>query len=127
MANRIDETKLEVICFCGSTKFIGVFRSEEKRLTMEGKVVLSVPLTKEEFGIEGDFEEKELLMAVHRRKILIADSIHVINVDGYIGKHTRSEIEFASKVGKPISYYERNIKRGHIEKSVWQKMMSEIS
>ena len=36
----------------------------------------------------------------------MADSIYVINVDGYIGESTRSEIEYALRNGKIVYYLE---------------------
>ncbi len=36
----------------------------------------------------------------------MADSIFVINKEGYIGSSTRSEIEYAEKTGKPVRYLE---------------------
>lgn len=39
-------------------------------------------------------------------KIQLADALYVVNVDGYIGKSTRSEIEFAKQLGKEIIYLE---------------------
>ena len=38
---------------------------------------------------------KEMLDDMHKRNIDMADSIYVINVGGYIGESTRSEIEYA--------------------------------
>ena len=35
-----------------------------------------------------------------------ADEIYVINVGGYIGSSTRSEIEYATALGKPVRYPE---------------------
>ena len=43
---------------------------------------------------------KEMLDDMHKRKIDMADYIYVINVDGYIGDSTRSEIEYAIEQGK---------------------------
>lgn len=40
---------------------------------------------------------KEMLDDMHKRKIDMADYIYVINVGGYIGDSTRSEIEYAKK------------------------------
>jgi hypothetical protein len=34
----------------------------------------------------------------------MADEIFVINVGGYIGESTKSEIEYAIKMGKPVMY-----------------------
>jgi uncharacterized NAD-dependent epimerase/dehydratase family protein len=40
---------------------------------------------------------------MHKRKIDMADEIFVINVGGYIGSSTRSEIEYALRHGKKVS------------------------
>ena len=34
--------------------------------------------------------------------------IFIINVDGYIGASTQSEIEYAKAAGKPVRYLENN-------------------
>jgi len=47
---------------------------------------------------------KEMLDDMHKRKIDMADEIYVVNVDGYIGSSTRSEIEYAAETGKVIQY-----------------------
>ena len=49
---------------------------------------------------------KEMLDDMHKRKIDMADEIFVINVGGYIGTSTRSEIEYAKMTGKTVSYLE---------------------
>lgn len=43
---------------------------------------------------------------MHKRKIDMADEIYVINVGGYIGDSTRSEIQYAEAHGKPVRYYQ---------------------
>ena len=43
---------------------------------------------------------------MHKRKIDMADEIFVINVGGYIGSSTRSEIDYAKAAGKPVRYME---------------------
>ena len=104
----------EVVTLCGSTRFKDEFMKEQKRLTLEGKIVISVGL----FGHSGDSEvwegmsedtltkTKEMLDDMHKRKIDMADEIFVINVGGYIGDSTRSEIEYAIKHGKIVNYFE---------------------
>ena len=47
-----------------------------------------------------------MLDNMHKRKIDMADSIYVINVGGYIGESTRSEIDYATRHGKEILYLE---------------------
>ena len=104
----------KVITLCGSTRFKDAFMDAQKRLTLEGNIVISVGL----FGHSGDHEvwenmdegtltrTKEMLDDMHKRKIDMADEIFVINVGGYIGSSTRSEIEYAQATGKPVHYLE---------------------
>ena len=97
--------KFKVITLCGSTKFKEQFIAEQKRLTLEGHIVISVGL----FGHSGDNEvwsdnTKEMLDDMHKRKIDLADEIFVINVGGYIGESTNSEINYAISKKKPVRY-----------------------
>lgn len=97
-----------VITLCGSTRFKDAFLETQKRLTLEGNIVISVGL----FGHSGDNEvwtggTKEMLDDMHRRKIDMSDEIFVINVGGYIGSSTQSEIEYAENTGKTIRYLEQ--------------------
>ena len=43
---------------------------------------------------------------MRKRKIDMADEIFVVNVGGYIGASTRSEIEYAKATNKPVRYLE---------------------
>ena len=97
--------KYKVITLCGSTKFRDEFLKAQKELSLAGNIVISVGL----FGHSGDDEvwtvgTKEMLDDMHKRKIDMADEIFVVNVDGYIGESTRSEIEYAIKTGKVVRY-----------------------
>ncbi len=99
--------KYKVITLCGSTRFKDDFLREQKRLSLEGNIVISVGL----FGHSGDDEAlsektKEMLDDMHKRKIDMADEIFVINKNGYIGSSTKSEIEYALKTNKRVEYME---------------------
>lgn len=93
----------KVITLCGSTRFKDAFVREQKRLTLEGNIVISVGC----FGHSGDVftdEQKMMLDDMHKRKIDMADEIFVINENGYVGESTKSEIEYAILTGKSIKY-----------------------
>ena len=97
----------KVITLCGSTKFKDQFFEQQKRLTLEGNIVISVGL----FGHSGDKEvwtegTKEMLDKMHLSKIDLADEIFVINVNKYIGESTKREIEYAKTTGKTITFLE---------------------
>lgn len=99
--------KYKVITLCGSTRFKAAFMETQKRLTLAGNIVISVGL----FGHSGDDEvwteeTKEMLDDMHKRKIEMADEIFVVNVGGYIGSSTCSEIEYAIAIGKIVRYLE---------------------
>lgn len=104
----------KVVTLCGSTKFKDQFMQVQKELTLKGYIVISVGL----FGHSGDNEvwenmdegtltkTKEMLDDMHKRKIDMADEIFVINVNGYIGESTKSEIQYALNKGKKVNYLE---------------------
>lgn len=94
----------EVVCLCGSTRFKEAYRSENERLSLEGKIVLSVGLFGHADGVELTGAEKEGLDELHKRKIDLADRVHVINVNGYVGESTRSEIEYARGEDKEVTW-----------------------
>ena len=99
--------KYKVVTLCGSTRFKDEYLASQKRLTLEGNIVISVGL----FGHSGDDEvwtegTKAMLDDMHKRKIDMADEIFVINVGGYIGESTRSEIDYARTNGKVVKYLE---------------------
>lgn len=97
----------KVITLCGSTKFKEQYLEVQKRLTLEGNIVISVGL----FGHSGDNEvwtegTKAMLDDMHLRKIDMADEVFVINVGGYIGESTRKEIEYAIQNNRSVRYLE---------------------
>jgi hypothetical protein len=94
-----------IVVLCGSTRFYAEFQEANHRLTMEGAIVLSVSFYPHA-GAEHDSDEKAALDELHKRKIDLADRVHVLNVDGYIGESTRSEIAYAGALGKPITFLE---------------------
>jgi hypothetical protein len=98
-----------ITVLCGSTRFLEAFQRANLRLTLLGHIVLSIGCdTKSDVelalaGVVGA-DAKPALDELHKRKIDLADEVLVLNVGGYIGESTRSEIEYAEKLGKPIDY-----------------------
>lgn len=48
-----------------------------------------------------------MLDELHARKIDLADYILVLNIDGYIGSSTKTDIEYAQAQGKRVEYLEQ--------------------
>lgn len=96
------------ICYCGSLRFLEKFKEVEYQSVIDGNIAL-LPCCmfvdiERQFGAESDYKQKA--DDLHKRKIDICDEVFVINVGGYIGNSTRSEIDYALSVGKPVKYLE---------------------
>ena len=100
-----------VVTLCGSTKFKDAFLKATLDLTLAGEIVLTVG------GFRGDVgagtseevwgvEAKEALDRLHKWKIEKSARVLVLNVGGYVGASTRSEIAFAVVRGKRVDFLE---------------------
>lgn len=98
----------EIVVLCGSTRFVDEFNRQRKELTEAGIIVLSIEVvTTQARDVDPQHVNPTLKAALdelHLRKIDLADRVHVLNVDFYIGESTTREIEYATKLGKPITY-----------------------
>jgi hypothetical protein len=92
------------ITLCGSTKFKKEFEAINMQLSLEGNVVYTVAFFAHYDNIELTDEQKGRLDEVHKRKIDNSEVIFVMDVDGYIGDSTRSEIAYAESKGKGVRY-----------------------
>lgn len=90
----------EIVCICGSTRFVDQMRTANRDLTFAGAIVVAPG---EAGGLITD-EQKTALDALHLRKIDLADRVLVVNPGGYIGESTSREIAYSQATGKPISY-----------------------
>lgn len=99
----------DIVCLCGSTRFGEAFQDANLRLTVAGQIVLSIGCdmnSDNELWSDPDAAArlKIELDELHKRKIDLADRVLVLNVGGYIGESTRSEIDYAEKIGRPVEY-----------------------
>lgn len=95
----------KIITLCGSSRFKDDILNTYKKLTLQDNIVLfDAIFNQNELNLNDN--EKQLIDKNHKQKILMSDEIFVINKNGYIGKSTKSEIEFAKKLNKPIKYME---------------------
>lgn len=98
--------KFNIITLCGSIRFKEEFLKVQERLTLKGNIVFT-PNFFNNFKGEMSIEMKRMLDEMHRQKIDLSDEIYVINVNGYIGESTKSEIEYAIANGKRVKYLEK--------------------
>ena len=102
--NDVVLTKLKVITICGSMKFYEKMKEKELDLIAQGYTVLMPVMT----DAEVTDQTLKLFKNTHLKKISMSNCIFVVNQDGYIGKDTAEEIEFASHIGIRIYFMESN-------------------
>lgn len=111
MSKSSDAIPPKIVCLCGSTRFMKEWNEANLSETLAGNIVLSVGgFLHSDAALRASGlitpEKKVALDVLHKHKIDLADEILVINVGGYIGDSTRSEIEYAIAWGKEIRYLE---------------------
>lgn len=101
--------KPKIICYCGSLRVaMDAFKKAEYEAVLKGEIAL-LPCCmfvdiEREYGAESDYKQKA--DDLHKWKIDISDEVFILNVNGYIGQSTRSELEYALSIGKPVKYLE---------------------
>src|SRR5712691_5440970 len=100
------------VCLCGSMRreFADVWKREYKKESIAGKIVLIAAVVPGDDPIENTDDLKPGLDLLHKRKIDLADKILVLNVAGYVGNSTRSEIEYAKNNGKVVQWLEPSLR-----------------
>jgi dienelactone hydrolase len=68
-----------IVVLCGSTRFKPQFEKETRRLTLEGRIVLTLGIFTHSEGIELSAETKKMLKRMQYQRIDMASRVHVIN------------------------------------------------
>lgn len=101
-----DWADIDVYTICGSTKFKQAWLDAMKLLEEEGVASFQVGSFMHADSVPISEEQKEFFDLIHKRKIDLSDGIYVLNVNGYVGSSTRSEIEYALRQGKAVRFLE---------------------
>lgn len=107
-------SKYPVVCLCGSTRFEKETKEMAENLTLAGQIVLMVNYWSKKDKLHEpqnpiDEEIKAMLDDIHKEKIKMSDYVLVMNVGGYWGASTQSEINFARRIGKPVKFIEPEV------------------
>ena len=114
--------KPTIVCLCGSTRFMDAFHKANREESLKGRIVLTVEIVAYDGSTDpqrANPEQKRKLDELHFRKIDLCDEVLVINVGGYIGDSTRSEIAYARSLGKKVRWLEHNI-------PAWKKTLNKL-
>jgi len=98
--------KPTIVCLCGSTKFKEAYEKVTMEESLKDNIVLSVGCFTNNDKIDLNDTEKQRFDDLHKKKIDMADEIIILNVKGYIGESTKSDILYAKESGKLIRYLE---------------------
>lgn len=105
----------EVVCLCGSSRFVGEMAVIAWELEKEGVIVLRLNLLPSWYewheGVASDYQAEaegvaDQMDELHLRKIDLADRVLVVNIGGYIGDSTRAEIAYCEQTGRRVGYVE---------------------
>ena len=94
--------KIETVC--GSIKFSREMMKYRDEQLSNGNWVL-IP---ENMELDAQMNDtiKAKMDILHKSKIDVADTVLIWNRNGYIGKSTRSELDYAQRNNKPITFLE---------------------
>lgn len=96
---------MKVITVCGSLKFMKEIMNISEKMELQGNCMLT-PIYPTNSDKDAYTDDQALMLdKMHKEKIKLSDAILVVNVNGYIGSSTKSEIEFAKSLNKEIIYY----------------------
>lgn len=103
----------EIVLLAGSARFKVAFEQAQERLALEAKIVLAKCVFKP--GNEWPLSEhqKDIIHAVQFRMCDIANRVHIVNVDGYIGMDTYNLIKYAVKTETPVTWSFDTVILGH--------------
>lgn len=96
---------MPIVCICGSTRFKRDLLAAQEAETLLGRIVLGPVVFSQADGVALTDDEVEVLHALHRRKIEMADEILIVAPDGRIGETTAQEIAYGEDLGKPIRFW----------------------
>ncbi len=98
-----------IVTLCGSTRFKKQYETVNRMLELNDWIVLTVASyyhrEKNPSLRKWILQNKTKLDRLHLAKIEISQAIVVVDVGGYIGNSTRSEIRHARLRNKPIYYW----------------------
>ena len=108
-----------IITLCGSARFEEQFKDWNEKLTLAGHTVFSLSVYASDKKMQRMIdptwngshewyteEQKTVLDQMHKEKIDLSEGIVVLNVDGYVGDSTASEIHHARRLGKSVFFLE---------------------
>lgn len=109
---QIRQAATPIVCLCGSTKFKADFLQAQADYETAGFIVLSIGTFPHADEIKLAEGQKKRLDALHLKKIDLAGTVCVIDVNGYIGESTAAEITYAKKHDTKVVFWSKTKGKG---------------
>lgn len=103
----LEAAHMKTACICGSMRFRQMMEQCAQELTLSGWIVVMPHV----FKLHVPEECAASLDALHLKKIDMAQKVVIVSKDGYMGKSTRHEYDYAKDRGKIIEFYDKPIMR----------------
>lgn len=96
----------EIVCLCGSTRYMADIEFVAQRETLAGCIVVRPEVNMRRLDarwqVTDTGETKSRLDELHRAKIRLAARVIVVAPSGYMGTSTRAELAYALELGKAV-------------------------
>lgn len=102
---------MKIITVCGSYKYKKEMIEITEMMTLKGNCMITPNELTQSSKDAYTKEDIQMIDQMHKEKIKISDAILVVDVGGYIGNSTKSEIEYAKSLNKEIIYYTDLVKK----------------
>lgn len=89
---------MRLIAVIGSVRFEKVWREQCRRICINGDIPLATHVFQEPLRED----QERVLLEADRKRIDLSDEVFVIDVNGYIGTHTKMMLDYAKKLNKPV-------------------------
>ena len=99
--------EIKIVTICGSMRYAKEMQKISRELESKNGYCVIQCVYKSN-NIPETQTEIDNIVKAHWKKIDICDIVYVVNINGYIGRSTQKEIEYAISKGKEIMYHEKN-------------------
>lgn len=95
---------MKVVTLCGSMRFFKEIQEIAIELETKHGCCAITPLG--DTNLELDDTAIEKLAKANYKKIVIADTVYIVNIGGYIGRSVSEELRYARRHNKEIIYHD---------------------
>lgn len=94
--------RFKVVTVVGSTRFKGQYEEICTDLELNGYIVLRMSTFSHHDNIELSEHQIQDRVDIFKEYFKLSDEVYVVSVDGYVGDHTRADIEAAKEINPDI-------------------------